>query len=453
MRDRHTVRIGNPYAPYDGWQRRRQRDRMGTLVLVIILLPVIWFVRRPRTLYAIYVNQRPFVYVKSEKEAKEIKATALKKKTEGKERARVVEQLTIKEVDKKGKEIDSYEVALSKLESMLTVVSSAKVLIVNGKPVFSAPDETVIKTALERLKQSGVPTGKGPLKYVTFKEKVEITAQEVKSPSITSVEEALQALRSTAIEKEKVVYYTVKKGDMGWEIAQKFKVPIKTLVKMNPQANLKNLRIGAKLKISVVPSKKRVTKSILTVVSKKEVREKSAVSPPVVMQKSDKLFRGERKILKQGKPGTKEEIALVVYENGVEKRRKVIWSRVTKKPQPKVIQVGTKQKTQTSRYFPAALGRGAGTKMAYVIYQKYRHGNYKGHFRGVYGMKELGVSVGVAHSLNHAFGVHFAEGLSWGQVYASLSRGDRSFGGRWGCSGGPHDPYGAARWVKQYILQ
>lgn len=456
MRDRHTIRIGNPYAPYEGWRRRRQRDRQVALlggVIFLFAFGIIWKLKQPKTLYAIYVNQRPWAYVKSHDEAKEVKDEALKRKVSGKKGARVIEHVSIREVDKKGKELDSYEVALSKLESVLTVVSAAKVLLVNGKPVFSAPDETIIKAALEKIKRSGVPANKGPLKYVAFKENVEIAQKEVKSPGVASVEEALSKLRSTTTVQEKAVYYTVKKGDMGWEIAQKFHVPIKTLVKMNPGANLKSLRIGQSLKVSVSPGRTRVTKSILTVVAKKEVRETSKVPAPVVMQKTDKLFRGEKKVLKDGKPGMKEEIAVVVYENGVEKRRNVLWRKVTKKPQPKIIQVGIKPKTQTSRYFPSVFGRGYGTKMAYVIYQKYRHGNYKGHFRGVYGMKELGVSVGVAHSLDHAFGVHFAEGLSWSSVYTYLARGDRSFGGRWGCSGGPHDPYGAARWVKQYILK
>lgn len=454
MNDRRSFRQQNPYAPYDGWRKKRRKERLYSLVVLAVLAVaamLMMTLRRPKVLYAIYVNQRPWVYVRSENEAKEIKDVVLKKKTEGRKEARLVEQVTVKQVPKKNQEIDDRNVAISKLESVLTVVSTAKVLMVNDKPVLSALDDGIIKAALERIKQNGLPANKQGIRTVTFKEDVQIVDKDVQSPGVNSVEEAMKKLQSSSVTEEKYVTYAVKKGDMAWQVAQRYKIPIMELKKLNPRSNLKSLHIGEKLKISSSGKRKKI-KSLITVVAKKEVREKSVIQPPVVMQKSDKLFRGEKKVVKEGKPGTKEEIAVVVYENGVEARRNVLWRKVTKKPAPKVIQVGTKLKTQTSRFAPMVFGRNYGTKMAYYIYMQYRHGNYNGHFRGVYGMKDLGVPVPIAHSLNHAFGVHFAEGLSWGQVYSYLSRGDRSFGGRWGCSGGPHDPYGAARWIKQYIL-
>ncbi len=454
--DRRSFRQSNPYAPYDGWRRRRRRERLTSLFALVVLVAVVMLgmsFRRPKTLVAIYVNQKPWVYVKSEKEAKEVRDIVVKKKMAGKKHARLVEHVTIKVVPKKTQEIDDHDVAITKLDSVLTVVSSVKVLLVNGKPVLSALDDGVIKAALEKIRKGGVPAGKGPFKTVAFKENVQIVGKDLPAPSVSRVEEALAKLQSSSSStEEKFITYTVKKGDMAWAVAQKNKIPILTLKRLNLQVDLKSLRIGEKLKISSSGKIKKKIRSLITVVAKKEVREKSVIQPPVVMKKSDKLFRGEKKVLKEGKPGTKEEIAVVVYENGVETRRKFLWRKVTKKPAPKVIQVGTKLKTQTSRFSPSIFGRNYGTKMAYLIYMQYRHGNYKGHFRGVYGMKELGVSVPVAHSLNHAFGVHFADGLPWEQVYAYLSHGDRSFGGRWGCSGGPHDPYSAARWIKQYIL-
>lgn len=457
--DRRSFRLSNPYAPYDGWRRRRRRERLTSLGIVLVLVAAVMLAmsfRRPKTLVAIYVNQKPWVYVKNETEAKEVRDVVVKKKIAGKKHARLVEHVVIKVVPKKTQEIDDHDVAITKLDSVLTVVSSVRVLLVNGKPVLSALDDGVIKAALEKMKKSGVPAVKGPFKTVAFKENVQIVSKDLPAPSVSRVDEALAKLKlqsSSSSTGEKFVTYTVKKGDMAWAVAQKNKIPILALKKLNPQVNLKSLRIGEKLKISSSGKIKKKIKSLLTVVAKKEVREKSVIQPPVVMKKSDKLFRGEKKVLKEGKPGTKEEIAVVVYENGVETRRNILWRKVTKKPTPKVIQVGTKLKTQTSRFSPSVFGRNYGTKMAYLIYMQYRHGNYKGHFRGVYGMKELGVSVPVAHSLNHAFGVHFADGLSWEQVVAYLSHGDRSFGGRWGCSGGPHDPYSAAKWIKKYILQ
>src|SRR3990167_564754 len=109
MNERRSLRQQNPYAPYDGWRIKRQKERrvfLGIAVVLVTAIALMMTLSRPKVLYAIYVNQRPWVYVRSEEEAKEIKDFVVKKKTEGKKKARLIEQVAIKQVPRKNREID-----------------------------------------------------------------------------------------------------------------------------------------------------------------------------------------------------------------------------------------------------------------------------------------------------------------------------------------------------------
>lgn len=183
----------------------------------------------------------------------------------------------------------------------------------------------------------------------------------------------------------------------------------------------------------------------LPIICKKQKEVFEDIPFKTVTQKDSSLYTGVRQVVQEGVPGRRKVEVLLTYENRKQVEKKVLKSEVVFPAREKRVKEGTRPRISAARK------RSNAAFLARKIYQQYRRGNHKGRFRGVYGMEELGVSVPVAHSLNHAFGAHFAHGLSWSRIVAYLKRGDHSFGGRWGCSGGPHDTEGAARWIARNL--
>ena len=108
--------------------------------------------------------------------------------------------------------------------------------------------------------------------------------------------------------------YQVRKGDSLWKIAQRFNVPVYTLISANPSLERRELQIGEKIRI---PSEKGIFYKVkkgdtLKKIAKhfrvsiKKIREKNAL-------KGDLLRVGEEIFLPGAKPLKKKKEALLVF--------------------------------------------------------------------------------------------------------------------------------------------
>jgi LysM repeat protein len=287
-----------------------------------------------------------------------------------------------------------------------------------------------------------------------FKESVEIKTEEC-DPSlrVESPQAGAEALSAQASQAEPV-YYAVRKNQTASTIAHANGMGLNELKSLNPGVNLDKLKIGQKLVI-----KKGQKKGRLTVITTSREILTVPLDCPVEVVKSPDVYWGKTFIKQQGRFGEKRITAFITRENGEQATLAEVASTVLSQPRPEVILVGTKPRprpvafTENTATAVASSSGGWGERMARNIYLQYRKGNSRGTFRGVYGVKELGVDVGTAHSLNHAFGVHYARNVEWGTIISCLEKGDHSIGGRWGCAGGPHNPQAAAAWIKKNILK
>jgi len=93
---------------------------------------------------------------------------------------------------------------------------------------------------------------------------------------------------------------------------------------------------------NVKPEQKIITKEkILTVKGKLSYKTESKIN--------NKLFKGETKVIKQGKPGLVVKQYKVVYKNGKEVSRVLLSEKVKVKPVAKVVEKGTRTMLVTSR--------------------------------------------------------------------------------------------------------
>lgn len=435
----------DPFAPYYGYRKKKIRDWLF-LILVILIIIFLLYRQESKKIYAVYIDNKVVAYLKEEVEAKNLLQKIHKEKAgEFFKESRISSDIKIKAVKEKRELPPDYlEVAYHKLTNVLELRVNAYAIVVSGKHKVVVKDKKVAEEVLNYLKNKYCQP-KGEIKKLYFKEKIEIIPKEVSPENIATSDLAKAILDG---KRGGAVYHTIKKGEVAYVIAKRYGISLAELKRENPMTNLENLKIGEKLLIKTTPP-------VLTVICEQVVKEKRKIPFGVEVKKDKTLYQDQIRVIQEGIPGEKEVTLLVTYENNYPTHKKVLKEKVLKKSVAKRIIQGTKVRHPIHRSNPRYLYyKGiSGERIAYQIYLQYRRGNEKGHFRGVYGMKELGVSVGTAHSLNHAFGMHFGNGMSWQKIYSYLQKGDHSFGGRWGCSGGPHDPYSAAEWIKKNILK
>ncbi len=84
-----------------------------------------------------------------------------------------------------------------------------------------------------------------------------------------------------------------------------------------------------------------VSRTGVTVTNKHET-----IKPPVHKKHDDSMTKGHEKVVQHGKAGEKVVTYRVTKTNGKETKREKLKSKVTQKPEPKVIEVGTKKPPQ-----------------------------------------------------------------------------------------------------------
>jgi LysM repeat protein len=355
---------------------------------------------------------------------------------------RFVEKVNVSREKRPSVRVMSPNVAEEKLAGAVHVGARLWAICVEGQPVLALDSREKAGQALALYASQNCGEEVGPAVAPTrFAEQVTIEQRIV--PLDTAVESAEAACERLGDGKSRRAYHVVKEGETAYEIAHRYKIGYYALRDLNPGKDLDRLKIGDKLTVSG-------SEPLLTVVSTRRASLSEAIDYPVKVVKSPSLYKDQQVTRQQGRLGRRTVDAIVTIANGRILDREILESRVSSQPVAQVVVLGTKKRPSG---YMMVRGRLSGEQAARRIFLMYRSGNNRGHFRGVYGMKELGVPVGTAHSLNHAFGVHYCYDLSWETVVRYLERGDHSFGGRWGCSGGPHDPPAAAAWIRSHILK
>lgn len=362
--------------------------------------------------------------------------------------ATVSETIEVTRARRPESEIVPTQEAKRLLAEAVKPVLELAVIHIDGEPAMALDS---IKDAREALKLYAQPfVGDRKLtEPPKFKESVEIKTQECDPElRVESSKAAAAALAEQATQAEPV-HYAVKKNQTASTIAHAHGMSLNELKSLNPGVNLHKLQIGQKLVV-----KKGEKKGRLTVITTSRETLTVPMDCPVEVVESPNVYKGKTYLKQRGRFGEKEVKAFVTYENGELSTIAEVEAKILREPRAEILVVGTKPRPAGSYgSAPTVVASGNwGERMARNIYLQYRKGNSRGGFRGVYGMKELSVGVGTAHSLNHAFGVHYARKLSWSTIVSCLERGDHGFGGKWGCAGGPHNPKAAAAWIKKNIL-
>ncbi|MBN6187272.1 peptidoglycan DD-metalloendopeptidase family protein [Aneurinibacillus sp. BA2021] len=244
---------------------------------------------------------------------------------------------------------------IKKLASTVRVEASVAQLTVNGRPVAYAKDHHTVQQALSQLKAlynekkptqnltagmgaaAAVPAlpAKPDMSNVSFKEKVEINTTTVNPAHVLDGAQLMNVLQKGVPELKK---HTVAEGENLWNIGPKYGLTWKDLLAMNPGLTEDTLlHIGDTINVQAKKPK-------ITVISKQEVAETVAVPYPIQAKPDPTKYRGDDKVIAEGKNGSKQVVYELVKENGKLVQKQAVQQKILQQPIAKIMIRGTKIK-------------------------------------------------------------------------------------------------------------
>ena len=209
-------------------------------------------------------------------------------------------------------------------------------IAVNGRPVVAVRDTATAQRVLERLKAQYREGGDAT---VRFAEDVALVPVAVASEAILDEERALEKLRYGGLGPAR---HVVTPGDTIWNIARAYGVAVDDLLANNAGLDPARLQVGATLLVPTgIP--------LVNVVASYRETVRERLDFPTEVRQDANLYRGQRRVLREGRPGWEEVTYEVLTYNGRERQRRVVARKLLEPPVGRVVAEGTRSWVVASR--------------------------------------------------------------------------------------------------------
>ncbi len=292
-------------------------------------------VKRP--VYSMYINDQKIGLVEFPAHSLRVYDQVIDKiKSEYEEDIAIEGDVYFKE-DRGAHVINKQELAKA-IEEAIQIKKMAYGLVIDGNVVCYLNTEQEINEVLEMIKtpyQKDIEQRQdASLEKVEFKESISVKQDMVPYQEILDIDSAFHAITQGP---ESLKTYVVKEGDSLWSIANINDTTVDELYAANPDLEGEIIQPGQELKLFA-------PQNLITVVTEEKVTEKEEIDFKKEVRKSDKLYKGETKVVQEGSKGEKEIEYLITRENGTQTEKKVIKETVIKEPVNEIIEEGTKSR-------------------------------------------------------------------------------------------------------------
>ncbi|HZK57527.1 MAG TPA: M23 family metallopeptidase [Clostridia bacterium] len=241
------------------------------------------------------------------------------------------------EIRARKKELTQYEEIIKNIKAQLDIKLRAAAIGINGKKIVTVKDDETAHRILNNIKNSFTDGREFEYDYVGFVEKVEVMETAVDFGDIMDEEEALRFI-VVGTDEEKI--HKIKKGENTWSIALEYGLKMDDIMKANPGIEPTRLQIGQEISLMV-------PEPLVSVKTKEYVELVEEVPFETEYEKTNTLYKGDKKIIVHGEEGKREVKGYIVEKNGTEIGREVVEERILSEPKTRVIAEGTKPRPAT----------------------------------------------------------------------------------------------------------
>ncbi|MBC7105660.1 MAG: M23 family metallopeptidase, partial [Firmicutes bacterium] len=209
-------------------------------------------------------------------------------------------------------------------------------IVVNGRTAALVRDTATAERVLARLKAQYAPAGEATVRFV---EDVALVRMTAPPEAIWDEERALQQLRYGG---EGPARHVVGPGDTVWDIAGRYGVAVEDLLASNQGLDPGRMQLGTTL---LVP----VGTPLVNVVAFRRETVLQRLEFSTEVRQDANLYQGQRRVVREGRPGWEEVTYEVVTYNGREQNRQVVARRLLEPPVGRVVAEGTRSWLVASR--------------------------------------------------------------------------------------------------------
>ena len=283
--------------------------------------------------YALVIDGQDVALFTSAEEAKSVLDTYLGEKSlEYGFEVSYDERVEVQKVKMNGRQCVTAAAALDSVDGLLTPMVVASVLTVDGEAVLAVADTATALRVLDNVKKYYI-NSEAVITDAKFREAVDVFT-DYRVPELVLSQADAQSLLLSG--KQDLQTHLVQSEDETlWTISTQYNVPVETLQEANNGLTSEMLMPGLTINLAEM-------QGILTVVVVKEETQQVAVAYSTKYVESASVVRGQENVKQTGVNGLKEDLLMVVEENGREVQRTQIASTVLIAPTDKVVEKGTK---------------------------------------------------------------------------------------------------------------
>lgn len=220
------------------------------------------------------------------------------------------------------------------LSTHVDAVSTLAVVSIDGEVVGAVGSEEQAQAVLDQI-ASTYTGGDKKVKY-DFVEDVAVNVIETTTNIAMNTEDLRGALTGT---EDTIQTYTISDNDTLSGVAKKFGMSTSEITKLNPNIIPTKMRGGDKVIVSAPEPK-------LSVLTSKNISYNETIPYQTIKNKNSTMPKNQTKTIKEGKSGSANVSAKIMYINGVESERIIEARTVLNNPQDKVVEVGTRNISQ-----------------------------------------------------------------------------------------------------------
>ncbi len=316
------------------------RDRLPLVAvsLVIVLVLLVSFIGAKTSAYAVYIDDKEKLVVKSSASVEQIKAQ-IEAETNQKYNGemKICNTIEYKKTWVMPGSIIPEEEIKEVLLNELDIKAPASAISVNGKIIAYMSNKEQANQLLQDMKKEYTQLGQDEkLLEVSFAEKVEIQEGLANPEDLLSIEETRNLITTGTSAPQK---YIVEEGDCLWLIARKNDMYVDDIIKVN-QLKTEDLSLGQELILET-------SKPYISVLSKVEGEKTEAIpyETQIIVDKSSSSI----KVKQAGMDGQKHIAYIATLVNGVVQDREILEEDIIKEPINKVIVKGSQVVQVASR--------------------------------------------------------------------------------------------------------
>ena len=214
------------------------------------------------------------------------------------------------------------------------LLNEAYAFKVEGEALFVFQNVEEVNAILQAYKQRYLEhvDPNATVQSMSFLQKIEIEAIKVEGNTFDNLDQLEAYLNQTETQAETVL---VLPGDSVWKIADRYQVPIESIILLNPQLNPDLIHPGDEILLEAA-------NPLVDVSITFENTIEEVIPYPVETIRDGSMYVDERKVIEQGTDGSKLVTYRITLLNGVAQNTDILNETILQEPTQHVVRVGTK---------------------------------------------------------------------------------------------------------------